>query len=66
MFATARQPEKLGAWVRTEQVVPLPLDVAEPESVRSAVDDALRIAGRLDVLVNNAGVGLPALWRQSL
>ncbi len=58
VFATARQPEKLGAWSRTEQVVPLPLDVTEPESVRSAVDEALRIAGRLDVLVNNAGVGL--------
>lgn len=58
VFATARQPEKLGAWSRTEQVIPLPLDVTEPESVRAAIDDALRIAGRLDVLVNNAGVGL--------
>jgi NAD(P)-dependent dehydrogenase (short-subunit alcohol dehydrogenase family) len=58
VFATARQPEKLGAWSRSEQVVPLSLDVTEPNSVRSAVDDALRLAGRLDVLVNNAGVGL--------
>jgi NAD(P)-dependent dehydrogenase (short-subunit alcohol dehydrogenase family) len=58
VFATARQPEKLGAWSRTEQVVPLPLDVTKLESARSAIDDALRIAGQLDVLVNNAGVGL--------
>ncbi|MBB6146819.1 NAD(P)-dependent dehydrogenase (short-subunit alcohol dehydrogenase family) [Silvibacterium bohemicum] len=58
VFATARQPEKLGAWSHTEQVIPVPLDVTKPESVRSAIGDALRIAGRLDVLVNNAGVGL--------
>lgn len=58
VFATARRPEKLGAWSRTEQVIPERLDVTETESVRSAVGDALRIAGRLDVLVNNAGVGL--------
>ncbi len=58
VFATARHPEKLGAWSHTEQVVPVTLDVTEPGSIRSAIDDALRIAGRLDVLVNNAGVGL--------
>lgn len=58
VFATARQPEKLGDWSRIEQIIPMPLDVTKPESVRSAIDDALRIAGRLDVLVNNAGVGL--------
>jgi NAD(P)-dependent dehydrogenase (short-subunit alcohol dehydrogenase family) len=58
VFATARQPEKLGAWSRTEQLIPLPLDVTKPESVRSAIDNVLRIAGQLDVLVNNAGVGL--------
>ena len=58
VFATARQPEKLGAWSHTEQVIPVTLDVTKPESVRSAIGDALRIAGRLDVLVNNAGVGL--------
>jgi NAD(P)-dependent dehydrogenase (short-subunit alcohol dehydrogenase family) len=58
VFATARQPEKPGDWSRTEQAIPLPLDVTEPESIRSAVDNAIRIAGQLDVLVNNAGVGL--------
>jgi NAD(P)-dependent dehydrogenase (short-subunit alcohol dehydrogenase family) len=56
--ATARHPEKLGIWSHVEQVLPVALDVADPESVRSAIGDALRVMGGLDVLVNNAGVGL--------
>ena len=31
-------------------------DVAQPESARAVVDSALGIYGRIDVLVNNAGV----------
>jgi len=58
VFATARQPEKLGTWSRSERAIPMRLDVTEPESVRSAIDEMLRVAGGLDVLVNNAGVGL--------
>ncbi len=58
VFATARHPEKLGAWSRASQVVPLALDVTNPESVRSAIAETLRESTSLDVLVNNAGVGL--------
>ncbi len=51
-------PRSLEPGPARSRLVPVALDVTDPEAARSTVDDALRIAGRLDVLVNNAGVGL--------
>lgn len=56
--ATARHPEKLGAWSRGNQVIALPLDVTDPASVHAAVEECLQRAGRIDALVNNAGIGM--------
>ncbi len=56
--ATARRLDSLGAWSRAKDVIALPLDITQPQSVRSAVADAIRIAGNIDALINNAGVGL--------
>lgn len=39
------------------QIHVLPLDVTDDVSVTSAVEQALTIAGRLDVVINNAGFG---------
>ncbi len=36
----------------------LQLDVRDPKSIHSAVDEVLKNEGRLDVLINNAGVGI--------
>ncbi|QHN03499.1 SDR family oxidoreductase [Granulicella sp. WH15] len=58
VVATARKLETLGAWSRSENVISLPLDVTSSDSVRGAIADVLQRLGALDVLVNNAGIGL--------
>jgi len=45
---------------RSDHVV-LPLDLAAPESLEAKSDQALREAGRIDVLVNNGGVSQRSL-----
>ena len=50
VFGTSRSPEKL---TRTYQL--LPLDVRSDTSVEAVVQSVLEQAGRIDVLINNAG-----------
>jgi len=57
VFAAARSEGKLEA-MRSEHIEPLPLDVTDGESVRSAVKSITANKGRLDILINNAGYGL--------
>jgi NAD(P)-dependent dehydrogenase (short-subunit alcohol dehydrogenase family) len=60
VVATARDVATLDDLVGAapEDVIRLPLDVTDPEQVRSCVAQALDRAGQIDVLVNNAGHGL--------
>jgi NAD(P)-dependent dehydrogenase (short-subunit alcohol dehydrogenase family) len=46
-------------------VVFLPLDVTDDESAAGAVREALERSGRIDVLVNNAGVGVAGAAEES-
>ena len=60
VVATARQPESLDdlASRAPDQCHALALDVTRPGAASEAVREALDRAGRIDVLVNNAGRGL--------
>ena len=53
VFGTSRQPEPDASL----EYAMVPLDVRSEESVRTAVQTVLDQAGRIDVVVNNAGYG---------
>jgi NAD(P)-dependent dehydrogenase (short-subunit alcohol dehydrogenase family) len=54
VYGTSRNPERV-----TGSVFPLiALDVRDAESIKQAVTSVIAAAGRLDILINNAGVGI--------
>lgn len=57
VIATARNPEVLSSF-KSNNIDILPLDVTDSASIRQCVESALGITGRIDVLINNAGVAL--------
>ncbi|WP_343618625.1 SDR family oxidoreductase [Flavobacterium sp.] len=54
VYGTSRNPEKI-----QNSVFPLlALDVRNSETIKSAVAEVITLSGRLDIVINNAGVGI--------
>lgn len=65
MIATARSIEKIQDFPSSPNLFLLPLDITSPpETIKAVVDEAAGKWGSIDVLVNNAGVGMPGLLEE--
>ncbi|WP_261540176.1 SDR family oxidoreductase [Burkholderia multivorans] len=56
--AARRAPGNLGPWSHHPNVQAIRLDVTDVTSIKAAVDQAIDRWGTIDLLVNNAGVGV--------
>src|SRR5690606_6125533 len=54
VYGTSRNPERI-----KNSLFPLiELEIRDSISIKNAIDKVIKISGRLDILINNAGVGI--------
>src|SRR6476660_7483561 len=58
VVATMRRPGAAGFSKSSPRLKLLPLDVTDRDSIENAIADGIAAFGAIDVLVNNAGIGL--------
>ena len=54
VYGTSRNPEKMASG----DFEMIQLDVTEPQSIKEAVEEISNREGKIDILINNAGVGI--------
>jgi NAD(P)-dependent dehydrogenase (short-subunit alcohol dehydrogenase family) len=62
VVATMRRPDTNVFATASDRLKILPLDVTAPESIEKAFVDTIAAFGAIDVLVNNAGIGLASAF----
>ena len=62
VIATMRSPEREEELTAFENILVTAMDVQYPESIRQAICNGLEIFHHIDVLINNAGVGLVGVF----
>jgi NAD(P)-dependent dehydrogenase (short-subunit alcohol dehydrogenase family) len=65
VVATMRSPQKAADLANLERVTCLPLDVTDPDSIRSAIATSIEKFATIDAIVNNAGYGLVGAFETS-
>jgi NAD(P)-dependent dehydrogenase (short-subunit alcohol dehydrogenase family) len=60
VIATMRRPDP-AIFPASQRLKTLPLDVTDANSIEKAIGDGAAAFGRIDVLVNNAGIGLASI-----
>lgn len=63
--ATMRRPENAEKFLKASNIRLYPLDVTQPESIRTALASCIRDFGGLDVVVNNAGYGAIGVFEKA-
>ncbi len=58
VLATMRKPNPEIFGTKNDRLKVLPLDVTDPDSIRRALTESGNAFGAIDVLVNNAGIGI--------
>jgi NAD(P)-dependent dehydrogenase (short-subunit alcohol dehydrogenase family) len=58
VIASMRKPDARLFKSTPDRLLVLPLDVTSPESIGNALEQGIRTFGGIDVVVNNAGIGL--------
>lgn len=58
VIATMRQPKREIFESQSDRLKVLPLDVTQPDSIRNVIQEGTAAFGTIDVLINNAGIGV--------